>query len=290
MALYLKDGNILKVTGGLAHNSNCCCSACTYGEYCCVQGITVFVPCDACALLGGTVISEGEDCTTPCSETIGNCCNIPGSDNPDYVSLGTMSGCDCITMGGVPVPIGQSCTDPDGDGWCFDGQCCFGPYQVAMDSCECAEKGGTVLTGTDCPTQEGNYGAGDCCVVKRYIDETYYNYCNNNGVPGTWQRMYIVKDVVTCTATPGQCNIALEENASYTTVEEYDGSDRVIRIGSYLQYPEKVCNSCPSGVDCRVEVWYDNAISQGCGSNVPFTYTYVFTCYGTDFPVGSCSC
>lgn len=124
MALYRKGAGepILYIGGAaLAHNSNCCCSACSDAVtiLCCLRGQSYSMGECECEKAGGFVVAEGSNCdgsggdgdggNGSCSSTMVDCCY--------YGESLSLTACDCAIIGGVANP--GTCTPIVVDGGCL---------------------------------------------------------------------------------------------------------------------------------------------------------------------------
>lgn len=110
MALYRKGAGqgLLFIGGSLAHDANCCCSACSDAVtvLCCLRGQSYPMGECECEEAGGFVVAEGSNCdgsggdddggNGSCSSTMVDCCF-----NGEFLSL---TACDCALIGGVANP------------------------------------------------------------------------------------------------------------------------------------------------------------------------------------------
>ena len=108
MALYRKGAGqgLLFIGGSLAHDADCCCSACNDAIVidCCVRGSSF--PADECECesLGGHEITAETPCEE-CTDTIISCCKDG--------NILEITSCDCQIIGGVINPA--SCNETVGD-------------------------------------------------------------------------------------------------------------------------------------------------------------------------------
>ena len=255
MALYLKDGKLLYVGSALAHSSNCCCTNCTgQDDYCCIQGETTYIPCDLCTEWGGAILQPdpnasaggGSDsldpCEVPCSDTVGECCN-----GDTGAAMDPLGGCDCSTLGGFSIPLGETCP---GEGSTIT--CCFGAFTVSgYTAQECAGLGGQILTAATCEEQTrdgggddgGNgYLTTDCCATFLFQqDRTYYTCVNALGQTKTYQLTVTTQGYESCNVSHSRC-VSTDGSLRYNEfVMSYDAFGRVISTSRILRRPELKC-------------------------------------------------
>ena len=164
MSLYLHtDGNLLHVSGGLAHDLDCCCSACTEDDGpCCLSGVEITAGGCECEELGGEIITDANPCE--CDQTSVPCCYEGNSIN--------LSRCDCKTIGGEEAGTCAPIGPVDGCDICISTTitthsypiywgCLIGPGECGSIPSPCASTGQEMcFTGCDTVGTCFNCGGG----------------------------------------------------------------------------------------------------------------------------------